>query len=494
MENEHDGVERVSVESNESATRASFLSNLPRVPLIFLGLGFYRAWIEIAGSTPFPESSPLPVSGGIVFQIAAVVVWLLGALFAEYLAPLSKGKAVFIFSGGVLVLTTIANYYLTFNPDAGAYLSLPVAIASGVAIALVILLWSEFYGCFNPLKVALYYSCSIIAGALLVYLSKGLVAEYLIVFKVLLPVFSVLFAYLSFKKIPEAERPRPMVSRFSFPWKPVLLMAIFSFAYGLKQSSVAGPLESHSSAGVVVAAAIVLIAAISQGEKFNFGLLYRFGFPLMVASFLLVPDFGVPLDGISWFCAAFSYTAFSILIMILMSSMVYRYGVNALWLFGIERAVRQLFTLGGSKVNSFVASVQPVFLDGALLVNIVTILLIIATTMIFLSEKELASSWGVEILADRAKKPDGSNAYNDEPTQSYLLSERCSVLSKQYMLSTREAEVLLLLAQKKSIASIERELLIANGTAKAHVRHIYQKFDIHSREELFEKLESKQEE
>ena len=35
---------------------------------------------------------------------------------------------------------------------------------------------------------------------------------------------------------------------------------------------------------------------------------------------------------------------------------------------------------------------------------------------------------------------------------------------------------------------IEHELYIANGTAKAHVRHIYQKFGIHSREELFEVL------
>lgn len=35
---------------------------------------------------------------------------------------------------------------------------------------------------------------------------------------------------------------------------------------------------------------------------------------------------------------------------------------------------------------------------------------------------------------------------------------------------------------------IERELYIANGTAKAHVRHVYQKFDIHSREELFDLL------
>ncbi|MFR3272808.1 MAG: LuxR C-terminal-related transcriptional regulator [Slackia sp.] len=35
---------------------------------------------------------------------------------------------------------------------------------------------------------------------------------------------------------------------------------------------------------------------------------------------------------------------------------------------------------------------------------------------------------------------------------------------------------------------MERELFIANGTAKAHVRHIYQKLDIHTRQELFDML------
>ena len=44
----------------------------------------------------------------------------------------------------------------------------------------------------------------------------------------------------------------------------------------------------------------------------------------------------------------------------------------------------------------------------------------------------------------------------------------------------------MLLAQHKTVGQIERELFIANGTAKAHVRHVYQKFDIHSREELFD--------
>ena len=46
----------------------------------------------------------------------------------------------------------------------------------------------------------------------------------------------------------------------------------------------------------------------------------------------------------------------------------------------------------------------------------------------------------------------------------------------------------MLLGQRKTVGIIERELFIANGTAKAHVRHIYQKLDIHTRQELFDML------
>ena len=59
----------------------------------------------------------------------------------------------------------------------------------------------------------------------------------------------------------------------------------------------------------------------------------------------------------------------------------------------------------------------------------------------------------------------------------------------QRNLSQREGEVLLLLAQHKTARDIEAELCVANGTAKAHIRHVYQKLDIHTREELFALVE-----
>ena len=43
-----------------------------------------------------------------------------------------------------------------------------------------------------------------------------------------------------------------------------------------------------------------------------------------------------------------------------------------------------------------------------------------------------------------------------------------------------------MLAQHKSATDIGAELCVAHGTAKAHIRHVYQKLDVHAREELFE--------
>ena len=61
---------------------------------------------------------------------------------------------------------------------------------------------------------------------------------------------------------------------------------------------------------------------------------------------------------------------------------------------------------------------------------------------------------------------------------------RCAQIARMYGLTRREEEVLACLAQGKSVPRIEQELVISNGTAKSHVRHIYAKLDIHSRDEL----------
>ena len=108
----------------------------------------------------------------------------------------------------------------------------------------------------------------------------------------------------------------------------------------------------HSAFGTLAVAAIVFVGVIARGGKFDFGVIYRIALPLMVAAFLILPNVGVLGQAASDFCTSASYTAFSILIMLIMANLCYRYGMSAVWLFGIERGVRALFTLFGRRPSS----------------------------------------------------------------------------------------------------------------------------------------------
>lgn len=63
-------------------------------------------------------------------------------------------------------------------------------------------------------------------------------------------------------------------------------------------------------------------------------------------------------------------------------------------------------------------------------------------------------------------------------------SALCSGIAREYGLSLREEEILCLLAEGRSIPNVQSELVIAEGTAKTHVAHIYSKLGVHTRQEL----------
>lgn len=63
-------------------------------------------------------------------------------------------------------------------------------------------------------------------------------------------------------------------------------------------------------------------------------------------------------------------------------------------------------------------------------------------------------------------------------------------VAKKYNLGLREKEVLTLLLDGDSASEIAHKLVIANGTAKSHIRHVYKKLDVHDRNQLFNLVSS----
>lgn len=69
------------------------------------------------------------------------------------------------------------------------------------------------------------------------------------------------------------------------------------------------------------------------------------------------------------------------------------------------------------------------------------------------------------------------------------IQQRCDDLSKEYLLSPREKEVLYYLGRGYNHGYIASKLYISENTVRTHVRHIYTKLDITSREELIELID-----
>ncbi len=68
--------------------------------------------------------------------------------------------------------------------------------------------------------------------------------------------------------------------------------------------------------------------------------------------------------------------------------------------------------------------------------------------------------------------------------------EKCQVVAREFGLTEREAEVMVLLAKGRTRARIQKELYLSGGTVATHARHIYQKVGVHSKQELLDVIES----
>jgi DNA-binding NarL/FixJ family response regulator len=56
-------------------------------------------------------------------------------------------------------------------------------------------------------------------------------------------------------------------------------------------------------------------------------------------------------------------------------------------------------------------------------------------------------------------------------------------------LTPREAEIFGYLLQGRSLPYISEKLFISNGTVRTHVRNIYKKLKVHSRQELIDLID-----
>lgn len=68
--------------------------------------------------------------------------------------------------------------------------------------------------------------------------------------------------------------------------------------------------------------------------------------------------------------------------------------------------------------------------------------------------------------------------------------DRCRAVGEKYGLSERQQEILLLIAQGRNAKYIEKSLVISLSTVQTHIRNVYRKLGVHSRQELIDLVEN----
>lgn len=470
--------------ADDTSVKGAFLKGIRRlsgIPFFFLGIGIYRAWIEFIFMAPVVPSPVFDVTGNNLYDLFLIITLLIMAASSRRWAPYLPRRVPYIACFVLMTASTVLTVVSYYIPSIVVHVALPAALMGGVGTAFIILLWSELYGCLNLRKVAICYSGSMILCALIVFLMKGFVTNYFMGVLVCLPGLSVFFVWRSFKAVPDQDRPRVSRGKFSFPVKPVVLTAAYAFAFGLIQTSSKVSNAMHSSLATVTAAAIILCIVLWSQKEIGFAVVYRVAFPLMVFGLLLVSAAFPNAGSVSAFCVTMSYTASWIFMMMICANLCHSYGVSAIWLFGIERGLRTAAQMSGRLVHTVLSTHLPDVASCDMAVTIISIMMIIFGMAVLYSEPDFTTRWGIRFL-----NPEDAE---DSLVEMNRLATRCTEVCDEYHLSQREAEVLGLLAQKKTISEVEEELFIAEGTAKAHMRHIYEKLDIHSRQELFEILD-----
>ena len=73
-----------------------------------------------------------------------------------------------------------------------------------------------------------------------------------------------------------------------------------------------------------------------------------------------------------------------------------------------------------------------------------------------------------------------------EKRHDHSFVSKCKNIALKCGLTPRELEVLIILAQGNTLARVQEELVISEGTAITHRRNIYRKLDVHSKQELID--------
>ena len=476
------------MEKTPVSSKRRRLDNLEQMIPYLFALGCARTWMTLTFAAPSGLSLELPFDPHTVFDYAYAGFGIAATLLARRIVPLNAHRWARFGSLAAMLAASLCLIAVSEFPSAAVPLATAGALLGAFGFCAILLMFNEAIVPLSLIRIALFTAASRFIAVPMTYLCQGLAGTRFALVLVLLPLLSLSCLALAFRSLPERERVVRPYPKFSYPWKPLAVLCICAFAYGMRTAQLPEGAGVHSSLSTALVMVTFFVVVYFFSDRFSVSALFRSPLLLMVCGVLLIPAEGVLGTTAAGYLISMGMTLMSLLISLLFYDLSKRMGIAVVALTGIMRTgsgivsppcIRRghtLFTLWGARCTDLLGRTSLDEGTQSILVSAAVVMLVLASTLMLLSEKDLASRWGIKLLETENLAADSLRAE--------AIAERCDAVSASCHLSPREDEICRLIASGKTNQQIERELFIASGTLKAHIQHIYVKCDVHSRKEL----------
>lgn len=451
--------------------------------LASLGIAFPLSWAFLINAASYTGeatgfNSQAPWS--IAYAVLAAAMLAFG--FATSKVPwLSSHRGV---DGLMSALGGVGTIVMTlaFNTHALSFLQLPSTILCSCVLGWLYLQWSAAYVTLSTRQAVGCLFFANIAASLVKCVVHFLPLYAATLITCLLPVVSMLLCRIA---VAEEEPSTAPIVRFESHnmrglWKVGVAVIVFSFVTALLLGRFAGNQSALvtsaflAARGVEVVISIIVLALVMYaGKSFNFSQLWRILLIVLAVDMLCqaaIPQYTIIrcVESSAWdLLVLFSWLTFADIARHATIPAPLVFGVG--WAcytapFATGTAIAALAPLGSMSVATTVALMFALLLTSAFCLEL----------------RDQDTKW---IFAELSGEP------TVEPANYRDVDQKCADLGTQYGLTPRELEIMQLLCKGRTKAYIAEKLYLTENTVKSHVKHIYAKLDVHSKQELLNLVE-----
>ncbi|CVH78397.1 transcriptional regulator MalT [Coriobacteriaceae bacterium CHKCI002] len=494
----------------------------------YLTYSFWRSWILVVYTAPIwgylaeGQAASCSFTMYAWSTVAFAVVAALLALFHERTSDLLSRKRVMCAAGIASSLGMLMEYVGAFAFSGGGNaLFVAGALLTGIGTAFITVRAGQIYVSARPVVAVTNTALSEVASGLVFFFVAGTVPAIALLVAAFLPLAASLMTLFDFDDA-ESLRKRPCRQRVDLD--PSIrkasasafirfLVVVFLLTFMANLSKGAFALQDADASlasgamgvSLVILVSFALVLVSSLLKSFDFGVAY---YPLVLVLVLAVvvvfsSDVG---NGAAASAIMLVYCLFSLFMWCLLTYLARSDYWSPVQVFGWGRSVFAL----GSLVGLVVGQCYPSFgLEGSqsFVIGLVLAFLLVAASMLIFRESDVRTitnaSWlSEEMLASpnyrveqcglsNPSPEEGAPADADKEPRPSRASEGSGLrrlsseeFAADHNLTSREREVFDLMLRGRDAKSIGEALVISDNTAKAHIRSIYAKTGVHTRQEF----------